>query len=158
RRLARPKDTVTEPRGLREDESGTRPALAGPGPKGEPMADIVPPTRSGGLTQFDLPLVFRCAVELAEAAPSRSQAAWGDLPSDIEGPHSPHFRRWTERHERLRRIGEESERLKRSLGALGPLRYSEAVGGDSPVWGDYDRRCRETAHDRVVRLALEKLA
>jgi hypothetical protein len=115
---------------------------------------------------LNLPIIFRCAVELAEAAASVAPSEWADVPVDIEAPASPGFERWMERRRRLRRIDEESQRLKRSLGATGPLSTTDIMAsrGDGPgdggsaKWETYDRRFADTAHDRIVRLALEKLS
>src|SRR5262249_16573865 len=79
------------------------------------------PTAGGRLVAFDLPVVFRCAVELAEAGVALGPSEWVDLPMGVEGPASPHFERWDEQHRRLSRIEEESGRLKQALGATGPL-------------------------------------
>lgn len=122
------------------------------------MADMFPPTAVSGLVHFDLPLVFRCAVELAEAAAAITQSDWGDVPVNISDPDSPHFERWWERHRRLRRIEEESERLKRSLGAIGPLGFNDGDENDEPKWESYDHQFNNSGHDRMVRLALNKIA
>jgi hypothetical protein len=111
-----------------------------------------------GLVHFDLPLVFRCAVELAEAAAALNPSDWADVPVDISGPDSPYFDRWDERHRRLHRIEEESVRVKRSLGAIGPLRFRDVQSDDGPKWESYDQNFNDTAHDRIVRLALNKIA
>jgi hypothetical protein len=58
----------------------------------------------------------------------------------------------------LRRIEDETERLKRSLGATGSLGYADGEKNASPKWECYDQRFNNTTHDRVVRLALTKLA
>jgi hypothetical protein len=115
---------------------------------------------------LNLPIIFRCAVDLGEAAASVAPSEWADVPPDTEGPGSPGFERWMERHRRVRRIEEESERLKRSLGATGPLSLTDIMAsrgegagdGESAKWESYDRRFVDTAHDRIVRLALEKLS
>jgi hypothetical protein len=56
-----------------------------------PASQVVPPTF--GLSSFDLPRIFACAVELAEAVGSVAPSEWADVPVDIEGPASPHFER-----------------------------------------------------------------
>lgn len=121
------------------------------------MADTLP-LAGLGLVHFDLPMIFRCAVELTEAAACLDQSEWADLPVDVEGPNSPHFQRWIERSSRLRRIEEESERLKGAMGASGPLGYWDSLSEATPTWPSYDQRFANTAHDRTIRLALEKLA
>src|SRR5262249_29561805 len=111
-------------------------------------------------------IIFRWAIELAETGASVAPSEWADVPVDTEGPGSPHFERWMERHRRSRRIEEESGRLKRSLGATGPLRPTDIMAsadegrgdGESARWESYDRRFADTAHDRIVRLALVKLS
>jgi hypothetical protein len=136
--------------------------LAGnPAPPSSPAAST-----AGGLLCFDLPTIFRCAVELVEAVASIVRSEWDDLPSDIEGTASPHFERWCEWHRRLSRIEEESARLKRALGATGPLTCKDRLPGmsggrtetPSAEWRSLDQKFADTAHDRVVRLALMKLA
>lgn len=122
------------------------------------MADTFPLVGPSGLVHFDLPMIFRRAVELTEAAASLDQSDWANLPVDIEGPNSPHFQRWIERSNRLRRIEEESERLKRAMGASGPLRYWDSLSEATPMWPSYDQRFVNTVHDRTIRLALVKLA
>jgi hypothetical protein len=122
------------------------------------MSDTSPPLSAGGLTHFDLPTTFRCAVELGEAVAVLAPSEWADLPVDIEGPASPHVERWMERHRRLQRINEETQRLKRSLGATGPLGHAETEKDDAPKWESYDQRFNNTTHDRIIRLALTKLA
>jgi hypothetical protein len=122
-------------------------------------------TKTSGLTHLDLPSIFRCAVELAEAAALVAPSEWAHEPMDIEGPASPHFGRWMERHRHLSRIEEECGRLKRSLGATGLQGITDIsavadIGqdGESPKWESYDQRFSNTAHDRIVRLALLKLS
>jgi hypothetical protein len=127
-------------------------------PKRSKMADNPLPPTPGGLTHFDLPTIFRCAVELAEAAARLTEAEWADLPADCEGPASPIFERQMEASRRLRRIEEETERLKRSLGATGPLQNVDIERNGDPKWESYDQRFNNTMHDRFVRLALTKLA
>lgn len=122
------------------------------------MADTSPPLGAGGLSHFDLPTIFRCSVELAESATALDPTEWASLPVDIEGPGSPVFDRWMERHRRLQRIGEETERLKRSLGATGPLEFRGGETDGGPKWESYDQRFNNTDHDRVIRLSLCKLA
>jgi hypothetical protein len=122
------------------------------------MADTSPAVGAGGLSQFDLPNVFRCAAELAEAAAALDPTEWAQLPVDIDGPASPHFERWTERHRLLERVEEEAARLKRTLGATGPLDFPRGETDASPRWESYDQHFNSTTHDRVVRLALTKLA
>lgn len=122
------------------------------------MADASPSLGAGGLTQFDLPTIFRCGVELAEAVAALDRTEWATVPVDIEGPASPHFERLMERLGRLRRIEEETERLKRSLGATGPLEFRGGETDGGPKWESYDQRFNNSDHDRVIRLGLFKLA
>jgi hypothetical protein len=122
------------------------------------MTDTSPPPAAGGLVHFDLPTVFRCGVELAEAAVVLGPTEWASFPIEIEGPSSPHFERWMERHNRLRRIEEETHRLKRSLGATGPLEFRDGETDGGPKWECYNRQFKETDHERIVRLSLVKLA
>ncbi len=124
--------------------------------KGEAMVDT-PPGWSG-LIHFDLPLIFRCSVELAEAAALLPHSEWADVPVDIEDPQSPYFERWMELDIRLDRVKQESERVKRSLGAFGSLEYVAPAASDRPTWPSYQQRFANTVHDRTVRLALLKLA
>src|SRR5262249_16690440 len=91
----------------------------------------MPQNAQDGLRAFSLTTVFCCAVELAEAVARVIPAEWEDLPVDIEGPNSPHYERWCEWHRRLGRIGDESARLKRALGATGPLTGDEGLAGFS---------------------------
>jgi hypothetical protein len=111
-----------------------------------------------GLSHFDLPTIFRCAVELAEAGAGLTEAEWADLPASCEGPTSPIFERQMEASRHLRRIEEETERLKRSLGATGPLRHADGEKDGGPKWENYDQRFNNTTHDRIVRQALTKMA
>jgi hypothetical protein len=113
---------------------------------------------AGGLVHFDLPIIFRCAVELAEAMAALTEPEWGALPANCEGPESPHFERQMEASRRLGRIEEETQRLKRSLGATGPLEFRGGETEGGPRWESYDKRFNGTGHDRVVRLALLKVA
>jgi hypothetical protein len=122
------------------------------------MADNSPPLYAGGLSHFDLPTIFRCAVELAEAAAGLTETEWADLPANCEGPTSPIFERQMEASRRLRRIEEETERLKRSLGATGPLGHADGEKDGGPKWDSYDQQFNNTIHDRIARLALTKLA
>jgi hypothetical protein len=122
------------------------------------MEDTSTAQGAGGLFHFDLPTVFRCGVELAEATSALDPSEWADLPVDIEGPASPHFARWTQRHDRLRRIEEETKRLKLSLGARGPLEFRGGETDGGPKWDSYDERFNNTVHERVIRLSLLKLA
>jgi hypothetical protein len=110
------------------------------------------------LLSLDLPTIFHCAVELAEAAAALDPAEWASLPVNIEGPGSPDFERWMERHRRLGRVGEETQRLKRVLGATGPLEHAAGETAAGPEWESFDQRFNNCTHDRVVRLALLKLA
>ena len=134
-------------------------------PPAPPVPPPAPPATCG-LTLFDLQTVFRCAVELAEAVALVPRHEWENVPIDIEGPTSPHLERWMEWRSRLDRIKEESERLKRSLGAIGPLTFSginihadaSPGEGESARWESYRRRFADTSHDRIVRLALMKLS
>src|SRR5262249_2705567 len=57
-----------------------------------------------------------------------------------------------------RTIGAETERLKLSRGATGPLGLTDGETDAGPTWESYDQRFNNTSHDRVVRLALLKLA
>src|SRR4051812_16374178 len=98
------------------------------------MADPSPPLSAGGLSQLHLPTVFRCAVELAEAASLLPEQEWADLPANCEGPTSPLFKRQMEATHRLQRIEEETERLKRSLGATGPLGHAGGETDNGPKW------------------------
>jgi hypothetical protein len=146
-------------RGRRADYSPfTRPVPSGPEPKGKPMADHSQPLGAGGLSHFELPTIFRCAVELAEAAAGLTETEWADVPANCEGPTSPIFERQMEASRRLRRIEEETERLKRSLGATGPLGHADGEKDGGPKWESYHRRFNNTTHDRIARLALTKLA
>jgi hypothetical protein len=63
-----------------------------------------------------------------------------------------------ERHRRPRRIEEETQRLKRSLGATGPLEFADGETDTGPKWESYDQHFNNCSHDRVLRLALLKLA
>lgn len=121
------------------------------------MADASRPG-TGGLSHFDLPTIFRCAVELAEAAAGLPETEWADVPANCEGPTSPIFERQMEASRRLTRVEEETERLKRSLGATGPLGHADGRKDSGPKWESYDKRFNNTTHDRVARLALMKLA
>lgn len=116
------------------------------------------PTVERGLIRFDLPTVFCCAVELAEAGANLSKADWADLPVDIEGPQSPFFVRWMERDRRLERIEAEAIRLKRALGATGSLVYPNSESSQIANWDSYGHSFNNTSHDRIVRLAIMKLA
>jgi hypothetical protein len=115
---------------------------------------------------LNLTLVFRCAVELAEAVAAVIPSDWEHLPVNIEGPTSPHFERCCELDKRLGRIEEESTRLKRALGATGALTCEDRMADISDRgsmrcsarWESFDREFNDTAHDRIVRLALLKLA
>ncbi len=119
-----------------------------------------------GLRTIDLPTVFRCTVELAEAVAAVPRSEWERLPVNIEGTASPHFERWREWHRRLSRIEEESSRLKRALGATGVLTGRDwlLAAADrqdempSPQWESFHRDFADTVHDRIVRLALMKIA
>ncbi len=112
----------------------------------------------GELLSFDLPTVFRCAVELSEAASYFKEEQWADRSSRCEGPASPHFERELEASDRLQRIGEETQRLKWSLGATGTLEFHGGEMDGGPEWDCFEQRFKNTCHDRVVRLALLKLA
>lgn len=125
---------------------------------GESMADNSLSAGLDGLSHLDLPNIFRCAVELAEAASNLTEQQWADLPANCEGPTSRHFERQMEASRRLRRIQEETERLKRSLGATGPLEFRGGETDGGPEWESYLQRFNNTSHDRIVRLALLKLA
>jgi hypothetical protein len=110
---------------------------------------------------LNLTSIFRCAVELAEAAATLNPSEWADFPAEINdptGPASPLYPQWMERDDRSRRIEEESIRLKRALGATGRLKYIEKMAVPDPKWENYDERFANTSHDRIVRLALTKLA
>src|SRR6516165_3614705 len=120
------------------------------------MADNSPPLSAGGLSHFDLPTIFRCAVELAEAAAGLTETEWADLPANCEGPTSPIFERQMERSCRLQRIEDETQRLKRSLGATGPLEFRGGETNGGPRWESFEQRFNNTSHDRIVRLALLK--
>jgi hypothetical protein len=111
-----------------------------------------------GLLTLDLPTIFRCAVEVAEAAACLTETEWADLPANCDGPGSPFFERQMEASRRLRRIEEEAERLKRSLGATGPLGHADDEKDGGPEWDSFEQDFNNCTHDRVVRLAQTKLA
>ncbi len=119
-----------------------------------------------GLLHFDLPTIFKCAVELAEAVASILPSEWENPPLNIAGPASPHSERWREWGKRLDRIEEESARLKRVLGATRPFTASDLLASlrntqDTTLsshWESFGRSFSDSAHDRIVRLALIKLA
>lgn len=48
--------------------------------------------------------------------------------------------------------------MKRSLRATGPLEFRGSKTDGGPRWESYDQRFNNTTHDRIVRLALTKLA
>lgn len=122
------------------------------------MANTPSPLGAGGLSHFDVPTVFRCGAELAEAAAGLTEQEWADVPADCEGPTSPHFERQMEASRRLRRLEEETRRLKRSLGATGPLDFRGGETDGGATWESYDWEFNETDHDRAIRLGLHKLA
>src|SRR5262245_31168079 len=122
------------------------------------MANNSPPAGATGLSRFDLVTVFRCGVELGEAASQLTEQEWADVPANCTGPGSSHFQRQMEASRRKQRIEEEAQRLKRILGATGPLEFRGGESDDGPTWESYDRRFNDASHDRVVRLALMKLA
>lgn len=110
------------------------------------------------LPRFELPTAFLCAVELAEAVALVTPTEWAEFSVDTDGPEAPQFPRWEERHQLLDQIEEETARLKRCLGATGPLGAAVTDTDDGPVWELYKRRFSDAAHSRSVRRALTKLA
>ncbi len=120
------------------------------------MANRSPATGTAcGLVHFDLPTVFRIAVELAQAVAALPPAEWADFPEDIDGPDAPEAPRWHQRANGLDRIAKAANRLKRSLGAAGQLEFQT---DHEATWQSYDDRFKSTDHDHVVRLSLLKLA
>jgi nucleoside phosphorylase len=103
-------------------------------------------------------MVFRCAVELAEAATAFKRSEWELPQAGIAKTTDRDLGRAMEKHRNLERITEETKRLKRILGAEGPLGDVDADSIAGPKWESYEQRFSNCMHDRVVRLALRKLA
>lgn len=100
---------------------------------------------------FDLPVVFRAAVDLAEAVARLSE------PEHVDDPTPPHPERpgtW----QQWEAIEEETQRLKRLLGATGPLGLVRGGPDAGATWPIYDRRFADCGHDRRVRRGLLALA
>src|SRR5262249_8463741 len=116
------------------------------------MTNTTRPGVMTGLAHLDLVAIFRSAIEVAEAAAAVEPSESADPTDAFAAFSSPAFELWTKRQGELRRIGEETDRLKRLLG------YSESEAGVHSKWECYDQRFNSTVHDRVVRLGLLKLA
>jgi hypothetical protein len=106
------------------------------------------------LDSFDLSLVFRCGVDLAQSVADVVPSEWESLHVDIEGPESPDFERWLERHRRLDRIEQNSTRLKLVLGYNPPADQTVS----SARWESFDQHFTITQHDESTRLALDRMA
>jgi nucleoside phosphorylase len=142
---------------------------AGVAPNKGPAPAIANPVvaYSGGLMNLDLPGIFRCTVELAEAVACVPRADWEMVPVDIEGPQSPHFARWIAWANHIGRVEEESVRAKRMMAVTGPITLQDRIaieGWDRrtpappAAWECFEKKFSNTAHDRIVRLALTKIA
>jgi hypothetical protein len=116
------------------------------------------------LVRFDLRSVFSCSVELATATadydPGDHAAvlSGGDPPADDSQEHDASVLRW---HQCLDGIHLAANRLKRALGAEGPLDAGDALqNGEKATW-EYIRptnRFKYADHPAGVRKALFKLA
>lgn len=100
---------------------------------------------------FDLAVVFRAAVDLAEAVARLPE------PEHVGDPAPPHPKRpgaW----QQWEALEEETQRLKRLLGATGPLGLVRGGPDAGATWPIYDRRFADCGHDRRVRRGLLALA
>ncbi|MEZ6141069.1 MAG: hypothetical protein R3B84_10905 [Zavarzinella sp.] len=128
------------------------------------MNENTRPMPTGAFAHFDLPTIFRAAVELAETIAGIPEGIFDvedtaeNMPQNYEELVSPKFEWIFEKEKYTRRIREETQRLKLSLGAIGPLEFRNGETDGGPQWDSYKQRFINTVHDRVVRLALYKLA
>jgi hypothetical protein len=112
------------------------------------------------LASYDLTLVFNCAVELAEATDSYRPDEYAPIlatsPPDRLEEDADAVGCW---HEVLDAIELASNRLKRALGAKGPLDSADYLRDQStPTWEEFQSHFKYSAHPPTVRQALRKLA
>jgi hypothetical protein len=120
------------------------------------------------LTTFDLPVIFACGVELAQATANyRPEDYQGpaEMPEDFtDGSLSESeaisslgaTMKW---HDAMDAIVQASNRLKRALGATGPLDAGDQLHNKAePTWENFQNQFKYVAHPPKVRQALRKLA
>src|SRR5262245_60618783 len=112
------------------------------------------------LTKFDPPTIFACGVELAEATANYRPEEHAHIPAQPANHHTAEsleaVLRW---HQARDAIEEASNRLKRALGAKGPLDADDLLRADGPpTWEEFRGQFKYAAHEPTVRRALWKLA
>src|SRR5262245_23512332 len=112
------------------------------------------------LTTYKPTSVFARAVELAEASveyrPEDHANPPTELPEEQTAETLDTVLRW---HGALDAVWEASNRLKRALGATGPLDGEDHLRQEAPVtWEAFQSRFKYANHSPVVRNALWKLA
>jgi len=119
------------------------------------------------LTTFDLPIIFTCGVELAQATinfrPEKYPGILAELNSDFsdddENESMAALNAKFEWHHDLDAIVHASNRLKRALGAKGPLDAGDQLGDKTrPEWNELKNRFKYAAHSAKAREAFFKLA
>lgn len=105
------------------------------------------------LVAFNLCSLFASAVELAEATAEFDPCEFEDLNDDADLTVQC---RW---HDKLDAIELAANRIKRVLGAKGPLEAADVLIDNSPVtWTEFDSQFRYADHSPVIRCAFIKLA
>jgi hypothetical protein len=117
--------------------------------------------RSSGLVTFDLCAAFACATDLAKATADYRPDDYAELLGAQSNPGADVNLelqiRW---HEALDAILNESNRLKRVLGATGPLDAADCLRERSTqsTWEAFESQFKYAGHPPMIRQALWKLA
>lgn len=118
------------------------------------------------LKTFDLPMIFASGLELAQATANFRREDYPTILPELVGDFSDEdesetktavdvILRW---HRELNAIVHASARLKRALGATGPLDVADQLRNKGmPMWEEFFNRFKYAAHPAKIRKALCKL-